>query len=69
MGKFNKNGSKEVPELNTSSLPAPLTASGTYDETSLSVITTPAACVEACRGIPSSARAVSINLAMFASLS
>ena len=37
-------------------------ASGTYSYTGFSVMTTPAACVEAWRGMPSKARAVSIRL-------
>ncbi len=48
---------------------SPFFASGTYSATGLSVITTPAACVEALRGIPSSCRAMSIRLCTCRSVS
>ena len=44
-------------------------ASGTYSYTGFSVMTTPAACVEAWRGIPSRARAVSMRRWSVSSLS
>ena len=42
--------------------------SGTYSYTGFSVMTTPAACVDACRGIPSSALATSIRCLSVGSL-
>ena len=46
-----------------------LTAMGTYEETVLSVMTTPAAWIEILRGMPSSARAVSISFSIFGEFS
>ena len=66
---FRSPSSSRVVMVNWVTTDSSLFARGTYSSTGSAVITTPAAWVEACRGIPSTFRAVSSSSRTWGSLS